>query len=130
MKYAVILIAVIALGVYYNNWLDIENKRAAFPDIVKEISQSNVSLFDVKKAIMLLVQLSCQESKEKLEARGSSVSECLEYQESFKSQCDEKIFRLAPIEFSDTEELLDYSKRFHRCIMPKGFSQIELKQYL
>jgi len=130
MKYVVILIAVIALGVYYNNWSDLEHKRTAFPALVKEVSQSNVSLFDAKKAIMLLVQLSCEESKEKLEKRGSSVSECLEYQESFRTECDAKIFRLAPIEFSDTKELLDYSRRYHRCIMPSGFSHIELNKYL
>ena len=130
MKYLVIAIAVVALGVYYNNWLDIEHKKSAFPELIKQVSENNVSLFDAKKAIMLLVQLSCEESKEKLEEQGSSVAECLEYQESFKSQCDEKIYRLAPIEFTDTKELLDYSRRYHRCIMPTGFSHIELKQYL
>ncbi|SFD09725.1 hypothetical protein [Pseudoalteromonas denitrificans] len=130
MKYLFILVAVIVAGYYYNNWLVIENKRTAFPELVKKVSENNVSLFDAKKAIKLLVQLSCEEFKEKLEARGSSVSECLQYQENFQSECDERIFRLAPIEFSDTEELLDYSRRYHRCIMPTGFSKIELNHYL
>ncbi|PAJ72907.1 hypothetical protein CJF42_18620 [Pseudoalteromonas sp. NBT06-2] len=129
MRYALILIVVIALGVYYNHWLDIEHKRTAFPALLKEVSENNVSLFDVKKAIFLLVQLSCEESKNKLEKRGSSVEECLEYQLSFKTECDTKIFRLAPIKFTDTKELLDYSKRYHRCIMPSGFSQITSRQY-
>ncbi len=122
MKYVIALVALVAAGYYFYEGYKLDNDRAAFSDLMDQVEYEPVNLFDAKNAIFNYAQVSCHDAKEGLEEKGSSVNDCLDYQQSYKNECETKIFRLAPMNFSDRNELADYGRRYRKCIMPQSFA--------
>ncbi|ATC94645.1 hypothetical protein [Pseudoalteromonas tunicata] len=124
MKYVLALVAISIASYLYYQEMKIEQAKEQYSLLLQKLDSTKVNTLEIKNALSLKLQVSCNEAQEQLLNQGSTKEECLSYYQSFNQECLDKVFRLAPIELSSKSEFMDYAKRYQRCILPIDLANI------
>lgn len=82
------------------------------------ISTYPVDMFDFKKTMQDYAHHLCYKNEDTLISQNVSVNECISKLDDKKTECEKKIFRLAPISLESEVEVLDYSRQYTQCTLP------------
>jgi hypothetical protein len=119
MRILTIIIAVLAAYFAFYQY-GIHQDKKAFNVLVKSTDSQSINLFDLKISLDTQVTALCQS----IDTEFSRVDDCIEIVESNKEDCDLVVFRLAPVEFTSSEEALDYGIRYQQCVFGREFSNL------
>jgi hypothetical protein len=119
MRILTIIIAVLAAYFTFYQY-GIHQDKKAFNVLVKSTDSQSINLFDLKISLDTQVTALCQS----IDTEFSRVDDCIEIVESNKEDCDLVVFRLAPVEFTSSEEALDYGIRYQQCVFGREFSNL------
>jgi hypothetical protein len=119
MRILTIIIAVLAAYFAFYQY-GIHQDKKAFNVLVKSTDSQPINLFDLKISLDTQVTALCQS----IDTEFSRVDDCIEIVESNKEDCDLVVFRLAPVEFTSSEEALDYGIRYQQCVFGREFSNL------
>ncbi|WP_105254103.1 hypothetical protein [Pseudoalteromonas sp. T1lg75] len=119
MKYLVLIVALAAAGYYYLERTRAQSNAEALALVIAESKrQGEVDLFDLKAALTKHVYAICDNNSTMLLETDRTVGDCEDLHDNKHMQCDEAVFRLAPLTITDSDELIDYAKRYVRCALP------------
>ncbi|OUL56807.1 hypothetical protein [Pseudoalteromonas ulvae] len=118
------ILILVAITFGYNEY-SASAKYEQYNSFLNQLSTSKVTSFEAANAAKIKLQINCETTKLQLEKNGSSLDECQTYISSFHDECKDKVFRLAPLEFSGTEEFEKYAKRYQRCVLPLDIASME-----
>ena len=125
MKYLSGFILILVVIIYGYNEYSASAKYDQYASFLTKLNTAKVTSFEAAKAAKMKLLINCETTKVQLEKNGSSLDECQTYVSSFHKECKDKIFRLAPLEFSGSEEFEKYAKRYQRCVLPLDIASIE-----
>ncbi len=122
MRFIFAIAAIVAAYLGYQHY-DNETRQNAFIDILDTINNQPINQFELKLSLNTQVEARCQ-AIGKNETNLAKMEECLNLIETYKDECELQIFRLAPIEFEDDNEALDYGKRYQKCVYSNQFADL------
>lgn len=122
MRILVIIIAVIA-GYFAFQQYSVYQNKDAFNALIKSIDRKPINQFDLKIALNNQVTARCK-SIENIDSSILKVDDCINAIESNKDDCDLRVFRLAPVEFTTSEEAFDYGVSYQKCVFGREFSNL------
>ena len=121
MRIFLIVAALIAAYVFYHDHASKADQNA-FYELVSELdTRPPINQFEIKNSLNKQVKARCK-SLAHDDGQIEKMNECLEMHESYQAECELKIFRLAPVEFENENEAVDYGKRYQKCLFNKRFS--------
>ncbi len=120
MRIVILIIALIAGYIVYDQH-ESEARQNAFNTLIETIDEQPLNQFEIKSTLFTQVSARCETVSIEDEERAK---ECLNLVSSYKNECDKKVFRLAPIEFSDSENLMVYSERYQKCLFSKEYAYL------
>ncbi|MBH0025631.1 MULTISPECIES: hypothetical protein [unclassified Pseudoalteromonas] len=82
------------------------------------ISTYPVDMFYFKKTMQDYAHHLCYKNEDTLISQHVSVSECISKLDDKKTECEKKVFRLAPLNIESEGEVLDYSRQYTQCTLP------------
>ncbi|MEM0514475.1 hypothetical protein WCN91_03325 [Pseudoalteromonas sp. YIC-827] len=118
MKYIVFIAALVAAGYYYLEHTRSQTNASALNKVLSEARQGEVDLFALKDALKKHVYAICDSNSTMLLESERSVSDCEQLHDIKQAECNEQVFRLAPLSIAERDEVLDYAKRYVRCALP------------
>ncbi|MEO2266017.1 hypothetical protein V1358_01535 [Pseudoalteromonas sp. YIC-656] len=119
MKYILLIALIVGGGYYYHRYTTTQDNSQALALLLDEVvEQGSVDLFDLKDANVKRIYAICAQNEEMLLGSGRTVSDCMQAHDVKRAECEEVIFRLAPLTIDSREDLLDYTKRYLRCTLP------------
>ena len=77
-----------------------------------------VDMFDFKKTMQDYAHHLCYKNEDTLISQHVSVSECISKLDDKKTECEKKVFRLAPLNLESEVEVLNYSRQYTQCTLP------------
>ncbi|WP_105198904.1 MULTISPECIES: hypothetical protein [unclassified Pseudoalteromonas] len=118
MKYLVFIAALAAAGYYYLEHTRSQSNASALNLVLSEARKGEVDLFALKDALTKHVYAICDSNSSRLLESERSVSDCEQLHDIKHAECNERVFRLAPLTITDRDEVVDYAKRYVRCSLP------------
>lgn len=118
MKLLFGLIIIVAVGFSINKYVFSTKIYHGATNITDVVPDYPVNLLDFKHIVRDYVYHLCYKNADTLAYHHVSIDECLSNYEVKKLECDEKVFRLAPLNLVSQTEILDYSRQYTKCILP------------
>lgn len=120
MRLIMILAALVAGVLYYQHTQTVKEQNV-FQLLVTDMSDSSrnsVSVFDARDLLNRQIQARCEALVYQDPSKAES---CVELFSNFKDDCEQRVFRLAPVEFVSSDELASYGKRYENCVLSKEY---------
>ena len=77
-----------------------------------------VNIFDFKQTLQNYAYHLCYKNEDRLSQQHVTSHECVDSHDSLKRECEDKVFRLAPLNLQNKEEVLNYAKQYTQCTLP------------
>ncbi|GAA61554.1 hypothetical protein P20652_3434 [Pseudoalteromonas sp. BSi20652] len=82
------------------------------------ISIYPVDTFYFKRTMRDYAHHLCYKNEDALTSQNISVVDCVSKLDDKKTECEKKVFRLAPLNLETELEVLDYSRQYTQCTLP------------
>ena len=82
------------------------------------ISNYPINMFDFKQTMRDYAHHLCYKNEDTLISQHITVTDCISKLDDKKTECEKKVFRLAPLNLESKGEVLDYSRQYTQCTLP------------
>lgn len=123
-----IVISLLLGGFIFYQQHETVSRQNAFVSLLDKIEQQPLNQFEIKRSLYTQSSARCESINN--EEEGVSSDECLNLVNSYKNECARKVFRLAPIEFTNQQELDVYATRYQKCVFSKQYTYLIEQEFL
>ena len=122
MRILIVVAVIIAAYLGYQHF-DNQTRQNAFNTLLETIDVQPINQFELKQSLNTQVEARCQAIGTD-ETNLEKMEECLNLIHTYQDECELQIFRLAPVEFDNGSEAIDYGKRYQKCVLSNQFSYL------
>ena len=118
MKLLLGFIIIIVAGFSVNKNLFSNKAYDDVTSVTDIITNYPVNMFDFKQTMQDYAHHLCYKNEDTLTSQHITVTDCISKLDDKKTECEKKVFRLAPLNLESKGEVLDYSRQYTQCTLP------------
>ncbi|ATC82418.1 MULTISPECIES: hypothetical protein [Pseudoalteromonas] len=111
-------ILIVVAGFSVNKYVFSSKAYDGVATITDLVANYPVDLFEFKQTMHGYAHHLCYKNEERLTRQNVTTSDCISNHDDKQSECENKVFRLAPLSLETKAEILDYSKQYTECTLP------------
>ena len=118
MKLLLGFIIIIVAGFSVNKYVFSNKTYDDVTSVTDIISNYPINMFDFKQTMRDYAHHLCYKNEDTLISQHITVTDCISKLDDKKTECEKKVFRLAPLNLESKGEVLDYSRQYTQCTLP------------
>lgn len=118
MKLLLGFIIIIVAGFSLNKYVFSNKAYDDVTSVTDIISNYPINMFDFKQTMRDYAHHLCYKNEDTLISQHITVTDCISKLDDKKTECEKKVFRLAPLNLESKGEVLDYSRQYTQCTLP------------
>ncbi|MEM5509073.1 hypothetical protein WNY98_09355 [Pseudoalteromonas sp. AS71] len=118
MKLLLGFIIIIVAGFSVNKYVFSNKAYDDVTSVTDIISNYPINMFDFKQTMRNYAHHLCYKNEDTLISQHITVTDCISKLDDKKTECEKKVFRLAPLNLESKGEVLDYSRQYTQCTLP------------
>ncbi|HDY90627.1 hypothetical protein WNY79_08055 [Pseudoalteromonas sp. AS84] len=118
MKLLLGFIIIIVAGFSVNKYVFSNKAYDDVTSVTDIISNYPINMFDFKQTMRDYAHHLCYKNEDTLISQHITVTDCISKLDDKKTECEKKVFRLAPLNLESKGEVLDYSRQYTQCTLP------------
>jgi hypothetical protein len=111
-------IIIIVAGFSVNKYVFSNKAYDDVTSVTDIISNYPINMFDFKQTMRDYAHHLCYKNEDTLISQHITVTDCISKLDDKKTECEKKVFRLAPLNLESKGEVLDYSRQYTQCTLP------------
>ncbi|WP_338363184.1 hypothetical protein [uncultured Pseudoalteromonas sp.] len=109
---------IVVAGFSVNKYVFSSKAYDGVASITDLVANYPVDLFEFKQTMYGYAHHLCYKNEKSLSRQHISTSDCILNHNNKHSECENKVFRLAPLSLETKAEILDYSRQYTECTLP------------